>query len=317
MSKGLSKLVGLKDLKEMAMRDIVASRILNEKFPNTGLFGISGVGKSYFAEAVAEELRYYFFQIEGSTVSTKREIVQLLSKADEMSKSEGMPLLFFIDEAHRLGKLQEVLYYPMTKHYIVTKDGIQQFSPFTVFAATTHPHMLLPSFIIRLTNQWHLYRYSHFEIYDVIAQEFDKYRIHAKPWLISVIAHRCLGIPRLAANLSMKIRNEVIHRSTINGSWAEVTEDDCYKTFDMENIDEIGLRADHINYLKELHDSDVPKGIGTIAGKLGLDEEVVSGTIEPILLELHMIDLTNRGRIITEHGIEHLETYHAGILQRK
>jgi Holliday junction DNA helicase RuvB len=310
LKKGLLKLVGLHGLKEMAMRDIVASRILNERFPNTGLFGISGVGKSFFAEAVAEELGYHFFQIEGSTVATKKELVELLCRADDAANNRGARLLFFVDEAHRLGKLQEVLYYPMTKWYIATKEGFRKFAPFTVFAATTHPHMLLPSFMSRLSNQWHLDRYSHSEIYQVVESEFSKHHIHAEPYLISMITQRCLGIPRLATNLALKIRNEVIHRSSSDGSWAEVTEKDCYKTFDIENIDEIGLRSDHVSYLQELYSSEAPKGIGSIAGKLGLDEEVVSGTIEPVLLELHMIDLTNRGRIITERGIEHLKTCH-------
>ncbi|KKL00844.1 hypothetical protein LCGC14_2628400, partial [marine sediment metagenome] len=186
----------------MAKRDILASQRLNERFPHTLLTGSSGLGKSYFAIAMAEELGYYFSHIEGSTVSSKNELTRLLIRANQESQSAGQRLLFFIDECHRLGRLQEVLYYPLTEWYIITRDGQHRLSPFTLFAATTHPNMLLPSFVTRLSNTWYLHPYSTLQIQRMIDTKFAGWGIRLVPEVSWIIAKRCLGIPRLANNLS-------------------------------------------------------------------------------------------------------------------
>ena len=75
----------------------------------------------------------------------------------------------------------------------------------------------------------------------------------------------------------------------------------------LEGIDQVGLGRQHLGYLLELFNAQgVPKGLSALAGRLGLDEDVVSGSIEPVLLSLGMIDLTGRGRVLTKKGHLHL-----------
>ena len=307
MEKGLNRLIGLTDLKAIARRDIAASRVLNEPLSHVGLFGVAGCGKTFLAQCVAEELGYHFFSIEGSTTNSKNELTQLLVRADQEARTRSKQLLFFIDECHRLGKLQEVLYYPMVEWYIITRDGKHKLTPFALFAATTHPNMLLSSFMTRLSNTWYLHPYTVLQIQRIIDQQFTKWSMPIASWVSHLIAKRCLGIPRLANNLALKIRNEVIHRSITDGN-RQVLVEDCERTFLIEDIDPIGLRRNHRNYLQTLYDAGgVPKGIGSIAGKIGLDPDVVEGSIEPTLFALHLVDTTARGRILTRKGREHLE----------
>ena len=287
----------------MARRDILASQRLDEGFPHTGLFGPGGIGKSFFTTAMAEELNYYFGHIEGSTVSTKNELTCLLVDADQKARNSGKRLLFFVDECHRLGRLQEVLYYPLTEWYVITKNGQQRLAPFTLFAATTNPNMLLPSFITRLGNTWYLQPYTTSQIQRIIDTKFADWKIKIPSEVSWLISKRCLGIPRLANSLSVKVRNEVISHNR-----KEVSIDDCHRTFLIEDIDCVGLRRDHINYLTQLYYAGgVPKGLGAISGKIGLDPDVVEGNIEPVLLSLNLIDLTSRGRVLTSKGRVHLE----------
>lgn len=301
---GLDDLIGLTKLKKMAQRDIKACLRIGEVFPHTGLFGPGGLGKTAFAMAMARDLGYFFVQVEGAAIKNRDHLINLLRVADENASAVGQHLLFFVDECHRLGTLQEVLYYPMTDWRVTTAGGDVVFKPFTVVAATTHPNMLMGSFISRLQNEWHLDRYALHEIRKIVMIQFDKWDIDQDIQTADIIARRSLGVPRQAKNLCLKVRNTVLARG---GS--RVTPADCRDAFELEGIDAVGLGEQHIKYLKELFNSGgVPKGLSAISGRMGLSEDVVSGSIEPSLLSLGLIDLTGRGRVLTVKGRDHLAT---------
>lgn len=301
ITMGLDDLIGLQRLRRMAKRDIRAALRSGEVFPHTGLFGPGGLGKTAFAQAMAKDLNYFFLQVEGAAIKNRKELLNLLVKGNENAIASNKNLLFFVDECHRLGTLQEALYYPMTDWRITTSSGEIRFNPFTLIAATTHPHMLMGSFTSRLQNQWYLERYSQHDIRKIVLKLFDKWGISQDIVTAGHIASRSLGIPRRAKNLARKVRNNVLARG---GN--RVTDADCFETFELEGIDEIGLDDRFIQYLHELASSDSPKGLSAIAGRMGLSEDVVSGSLEPTLLSLGMIDLTGRGRVLTKKGHQHL-----------
>jgi Holliday junction resolvasome RuvABC ATP-dependent DNA helicase subunit len=299
---GLADLVGLNKLKRMAQRDIRACLRVNEVFPHTGLFGPGGLGKTAFAMAMAKDLGYFFVQVEGAAVNNRQVLISLLKRACDGAAAHDRRALIFIDECHRLGSLQEVLYYPMTEWRVTTTDGDIRLTPFTLVAATTHPNMLMGSFISRLQNQWHMERYELRDIREIIHRQFCAYGITCDHVYLDRIGKRSLGVPRQAKNLCLKVRNSVLARGG-----TRVTDRDCFETFDLEGIDQVGLGRQHIQYLLELFNAQgVPKGLSALAGRLGLDEDVVSGSIEPVLLSLGMIDLTGRGRVLTRKGHLHL-----------
>jgi Holliday junction DNA helicase RuvB len=300
---GLDDLIGLTKLKKMAQRDIKACLRVGEVFPHTGLFGPGGLGKTAFAMAMAKDLGYFFVQVEGAAIKNREQLIHLLRTANENAVALGRHLLFFVDECHRLGTLQEVLYYPMTEWRVTTSGGDVRFQPFTVVAATTHPNMLMGSFISRLQNEWHLDRYDLHDIRQIVMRQFDKWGMKQDIQTADLIARRSLGIPRQAKNLCLKVRNTVLARG---GDM--VTPRDCEDAFELEGIDVLGLGEQHIKYLVELHNAGgVPKGLSAIAGRMGLSEDVVSGSIEPTLLSMGHIDLTGRGRVLTARGRDHLK----------
>lgn len=302
LGKGLGSLVGLRRIKSLSARDIIACLRANEIFPHTGLWGPGGLGKTSVAEAIAYDLNYWFAMMEGAMVRTRGQMLQRLQNASEEAEIYNKPLLFFIDEAHRLpSECQEALYYPLKEWFIPEYSA--DLPPFTMFAATTHPHVLLKPFVSRIRNKWYLDRYNDKDIGCILANEFNKFGLDYSPDVEKVIAQRCLGIPRLATDLAMKVRNEVLYR----GGEKRITMQDCENTFGLEGIDEIGLNIDQVKYLLVLHEAKgVPKGVGGLAGALGRDAAVVEDSIEPVLLSLRFIDRTSRGRILTAKGRKHL-----------
>lgn len=308
IAMGLDDLIGLPRLKQMAKRDIKACLSVGEVFPHTGLFGPGGLGKTAFAMAMAKDLGYYFIQVEGAAVKTREQLIGLLKRSSDYARSINKNLLFFVDECHRLGSMQEVLYYPMVEWRVTTMDGDISLAPFTLVAATTHPNMLMGSFISRLQNQWHLDRYDIVSMRSIIARQLDKWGLAYDFFIVDKIAQRSLGVPRHALSLCLKVRNAVLARGS-----RRVTDHDCVETFELEGIDELGLGEQHVKYLLELFNAQgVPKGLSALAGRLGLSEDVVSGSVEPTLLSLGMIDLTGRGRVLTQKG--HLHLAQSGIL---
>ena len=302
MGKGLKSLVGLRRLKTMAARDIVACRKTREVFPHTLLIGPGGLGKTSFAEAIAHDLGYHFEMVEGAMFKCRRSIIGKLVSSSLVAEAHQKRLLFFIDEVHRLAKEpQEGIYYPLLKFFIPeTKTTL---APFSVFGATTHPHELLRPFKRRFKNEWAFSRYDVADIEVIVAIQLNKFGLTVSADVIKMVAVRALGIPARAYNLSEKIRNEVLFR----GGNRVVSAEDCENTFRLEGIDAIGLDLDQVSYLQVLSDSNgTPKGVGGIAGALDRDVDVVEDSIEPVLLSLKFIDRTARGRVLTEHGYLHL-----------
>ena len=85
------------------------------------------------------------------------------------------------------------------------------------------------------------------------------------------------------------------------------------RTFQDEEIDELGLQPIHLKYLHILAKSRVQGrfmalGIGAIAAKMRQHEDMVKGSVEPILLEFDMIAPTPRGRILTNIGSDYLNS---------
>ena len=302
MGRALNQLVGLGRLKAMADRDIAASRATREVFPHSGLYGPGGLGKTSFAEAVAQDLGYHFDMVEGAMFKCRRAILERLSQSSLAAEARGKRLIFFIDEVHRLAKEpQEALYYPMLEFFL--PDSRTKLQPFSLFAATTHPHELLRPFRSRLKNEWSFQRYDLCDIEVMITRALTDYGLMIDSGVVELVSKRCLGVPRRAYNIALKIRNEVLFR----GGELSVSVQDCENTFALEGIDPIGLDLDQVAYLKVLSEArGQPKGVGGIAGMLDRDVEVVEDSIEPVLLSLKFIDRTSRGRVLTELGYVHL-----------
>ncbi len=303
MGKGLDALVGLDLEKEKARIDIAACKVTREPFPHTLLYGPGGLGKTAFARAIAEELGYHFVEVEGASLKNRDKIVHLLVESDQTAKRLAKRLLLFIDEIHRLSKLQqEVFYYPLVEHRIINEHGIEHsLAPFCLIGATTRYDMLdEASFVKRFQNSWRLSRYSQHSIERILARIFNAGSIGFSCESITLIAQRCLGIPRQAVLLSRKIRNQVLARGS-----REVMVSDCWAVFRREGIDDIGLDRRHRQYLQALSGGR-SRGLKALSGMLGCHEEVVVGSIEPILLTLGFTDPGPRGRVITEAGEKHI-----------
>lgn len=301
---GLEKLVGLTREKQRARISIRACQITREVFPHTLLYGVGGCGKTAFARCIAEELHCHFVEREAATLRSRDQVINLLVESSDEAKRKAKPLILFIDEVHRLTLLmQESFYVPLKEWKVGTNGGTINIGKFSLIAATTRIDMLdEASFIKRFQNRWEINRYHILHICQIVAEIFRTQELSFSNTEVECVAKRCLGLPRAANNLAMKVRDQVLA-----GGSRTVTVRDILQSFHLEGIDRIGLTEVHVRYLKELERAEgCPRGLSALSGKLGQHVDVLTGHIEPTLLSLGFIDLGPRGRILTGDGRSHL-----------
>lgn len=301
-------LIGLSRQKQKAELLIRACKHSGEIFPHTLIYAIGGLGKTEFARAIGGELEYHRVETHAAAFKKRDQLFEALVHYSAEAECMGKPLLFFLDEVHGLKPgLQEALYPVMKEWWIPTDRGKRKIDPFTLIAATTRFDLLdANSFVTRFPNCWEIERYSEKDIRSIVAYEFDKMGLGYDYAVVQDIAKRSLGVPRIAVTLVFKVRTTVLA-----AHMTLVTLDHTRRTFELEEIDEIGLQPVHRRYLKILAGSEVngkltPLGIGPIAGKMRHHEDMIKGSIEPILLEFCFISPTPRGRILTEYGRDYL-----------
>ena len=116
------------------------------------------------------------------------------------------------------------------------------------------------------------------------------------------IAVRSFGTPRLALRLMESIRRTARSLGDSNLSIHHAN-----STFEVEELDAVGLSADERQYLSILSESERPMRLGILASRIGQPPEAVSKVLESNLLWMGFIDRSDRGRSLTPRGMEHVQ----------
>ncbi|MEE9429655.1 MAG: AAA family ATPase [Melioribacteraceae bacterium] len=109
--QGFSAIAGMQDLKDMIKLDVIDALNEKERYAEYGLtipngmllYGPPGCGKTFFAERMAEEIRFNFYQIKPSDIQSKwvnasqENIKKLFDEA-----RENAPSIIFVDELDAL-----------------------------------------------------------------------------------------------------------------------------------------------------------------------------------------------------------------------
>jgi len=155
-TRGLDSVAGMKDLKNLLIRDVINPLLNPEKYekfklsiPNgLLLYGPPGCGKTFIVKQLAEELRYHLFEMNPSSVGTPyvHGAVGNIAKVFDMARKES-PAIIFIDEIEGLIPKREEL----GAHADIKKEEVNEFllqlnnagaDRILVIGATNRPHMI-------------------------------------------------------------------------------------------------------------------------------------------------------------------------------
>ena len=309
----LDEYVGQSAIKENLKVFIKAALERKETLDHVLLYGPPGLGKTTLAHVIAHEMRGNIKVVNGPSIEKSGDLAAILA-----TLSPGDVL--FIDEIHRLPRVvEEVLYSAMEDFSIslvVGKDtGARSINidlpPFTLVGATTRAGDLSSPLRDRFGIVSKLEYYTLDELSAIVKRTSRVFGMDIDDVAKVEVAKRSRGTPRIANRLYRRIRDF----ATVKG----------LRTIDLETtisslnalkVDELGLDDVDLAYLKGIIErfKGGPVGVEAIALAIGEEVTTLEDVYEPYLLQIGMINRTQRGRVATELAYKHLKINYQGTL---
>lgn len=298
--------VGQEKIKENLRILLTAARERKQAAEHILLYGPPGLGKTTLAHLISKTLGTNMRTTSGPAIERVGDLAAILTNL-----SPGDVL--FIDEIHRLSKsIEEVLYPAMESGVldIIIGKGpsartVQlELPPFTLVAATTRVSLLSSPLRSRFSGgTFRLEFYTDEEIARILARSAELLGVQTTSDILDDIARRCRATPRTANYLLKRCRD----LAQLEGG--HITHDITHRTFELLEIDELGLHAPDRAVLDVIVNkfNGGPVGLNTIAAATGEEQATIEDVLEPYLIRKGLLERTPRGRIATAHAYAHMQ----------
>jgi len=294
--------IGQEELKKQLKIFIKASIKRDKPLAHTLLFGAPGLGKTTLAAIVANELGVAIHYVSAASIEKPADLASVLMQANNKD-------IIFIDEIHALHHRTEEFLHPAMEDFVLditiqngsgNKPIRVPLEQFTLIGATTKPGSLSKPFRDRFGFQQQLQFYTDEELSKIIKRTAGIIKVDVKDDVLLEIAKRSRKTARIANNILMMCGDFAIAENNSN-----LTMDLAKEAFDSLGVDDIGLnRIDRELMILLFENFDnKPTGLKNLASLLQENTETLETIIEPYLLQLGLIQRTNRGRQLTSKGL--------------
>lgn len=297
--------VGQETIKKNLQILLGAAKERNHPPEHLLFYGPPGLGKTTLAHLIAKETSSQMRSTSGPAIEKVGDLASILTNLSPRD-------ILFIDEIHRLNKsIEEVLYPAMESgslDIIIGKGPsartIQlELPPFTLIGATTKLAMLSSPLRSRFSGGvFRLEYYTEEEIGKIIERSSRILGVKSSPESIFMISKRSRFTPRTANYLLKRARDYAqMKRESLTPLMVE-------EAFELLGIDEMGLNNSDRLLLKTIAQKFAggPVGLNTISASMSEEESTIEEFNEPYLLQLGFLQRTQRGRMLTELGYNHL-----------
>ena len=301
----LSEYCGQSAAKENLSIYIEAAKMRGEPLDHVLFYGPPGLGKTTLAGIIANELGVDIKITSGPAIGRAGDLAAILTNLNEND-------VLFIDEIHRLNRsVEEVLYSAMEDYaldIIIGKGPAARslridLAKFTLIGATTRAGSLSAPLRDRFGIISKFEFYTNDEIKDILIRTANVLDISIDEESLNELARRSRGTPRIGNRLLKRVRDfsEVISDGRID---IAITR----RALDALGIDELGLEKLDRDLLSTIITGfgGGPVGIETIASAIGEERVTLEDVNEPFLIQEELLYRTQKGRMVSRKGYEHM-----------
>jgi len=303
--KTLNEYIGQTKVKENMKVYIEAAKKRDEPLDHVLLYGPPGLGKTTLSNIIANEMNSNIRVTSGPAIEKPGDLAALLTNLAEND-------VLFIDEIHRLNKSVEEILYPALEDYsldIIIGKGPSARSirldlpKFTLIGATTRAGALSAPLRDRFGIVARLELYSEEELTTIVKRSSQILELNIEPNAAVEIAKRSRGTPRIANRLLKRVADYALVLG--NGN---ITLEIAKIALNKLEIDELGLDNTDRKLLETIiyNYNGKPVGIESLAAAINEEVETIEDVYEPYLIQIGFLARTQRGRIVTPLGYEHL-----------
>ncbi|HEX2715771.1 MAG TPA: Holliday junction branch migration DNA helicase RuvB, partial [Candidatus Acidoferrales bacterium] len=314
--KRLGDFIGQSRVKENISIAVEAARSRDEALDHVLLYGPPGLGKTTLAQILANELGVAIKTSSGPLLEKKGDLTAILTAVDPRE-------VFFLDEIHRLLPAIEEILYPAMEDYridLIIGQGpgarIHPFklNKFTLVGATTRAGLITAPLRSRFGIVHRLDFYTADDLVEIVRRSAKILGISIDDDGASEIARRSRGTPRVANRLLRRARDFAEVRAEGHITLAVARE-----ALQMLGVDEHGLDEVDRNLMLTIIQkySGGPVGLNTIAASLSEEEDAIEEIYEPYLMQLGLLDRTQRGRVATALAYKHFGINHEAAGRRQ
>ncbi len=303
--KFLREYIGQSAVKENMRIFLEAAKLRGEPLDHALLYGPPGLGKTTFANIIANEMGVNIRTTSGPALTHAGDLASILS---DLAAGD----VLFIDEIHRLNPAVEETLYPAMEDYTIdiiigkgpgARSIRLELPHFTLVGATTRAGMLTSPLRDRFGVIERLELYDPEDLKEIITRSAGILQIKIDDRGAGEIAKRSRGTPRIANRLLKRARDY----AQVLGDGI-ITENAAREALDRLGVDDLGLDSVDRRVLMAIVEkfSGGPVGLDTLAASTGEEATTIEDVVEPFLLQLGFISRTQRGRVATQRAYAHL-----------